>query len=278
MIKSKIKFFLNKFLLSTTGRDYFYSKRILKNKIRRLLYSKIENKFLFILSPQYCGSTLLNELISTSQNVSVNNTRGTREGQKLPKIKPIMNVRAQWDENLDFDWLYIKKEWMKYWDITLPVLLEKSPPNIVRANSISKVFSPAFFIIFYRNPYAHCQSLINRNKVSALEAAKFAIWCLKHQKNNIENLDNVILLSYEFLTENTTAAIKNLSDVLPELADIKDDRLFYGNNLQGKRMKITNQNENKIALLSDTQIDEINTVFKENIEVLKFFNYNIFQN
>jgi stage III sporulation protein SpoIIIAA len=45
----------------------------------------INNTYLFILSPPFCGSTLLNEIISSSDNVSVNHTFGTREGQTLPK-------------------------------------------------------------------------------------------------------------------------------------------------------------------------------------------------
>ena len=49
-----------------------------------------EHKFLFILSPPYCGSTLLNDIISTSKNVSSNNYLNTREGQTLPEVKQFM--------------------------------------------------------------------------------------------------------------------------------------------------------------------------------------------
>ena len=38
-----------------------------------ILKSKAENKYVFILSPPFCGSTLLTELIATSKNVSLNN-------------------------------------------------------------------------------------------------------------------------------------------------------------------------------------------------------------
>ena len=74
-------------------------------KIRRLLYynfrkiflyfknslnKKKKHDYLFILSPPFCGSTLLNELISTSKNISCNNNIGTREGQTLPLVNDIM--------------------------------------------------------------------------------------------------------------------------------------------------------------------------------------------
>ena len=59
-----------------------YSSIILKNNF---VIKKNNHKFLFILSPPYCGSTLLTELISSSGSVSVNNPFGTKEGQKLLK-------------------------------------------------------------------------------------------------------------------------------------------------------------------------------------------------
>lgn len=63
----------------------------------------------------------------------MNNPYGTREGQGLPTVRKIMfEHNRRWDKTLDFDWSYIKNEWMKYWDLNCPILLEKSPPNIIR--------------------------------------------------------------------------------------------------------------------------------------------------
>src|ERR1039457_4720612 len=91
----------------------------IRNFIKKILTKRRKNKFLFILSPPYCGSTLLNEIISTSHSVSVNNKEGTREGQGLPSVRDMMfNHDRRWDESLDFDWEFIKKEWMKCWDLT----------------------------------------------------------------------------------------------------------------------------------------------------------------
>jgi len=151
-----LKHFINSLLIRITKKNISYHKRIFKNKIKRIIKQKVDNKFLFILSPPYCGSTLLHQIISTSPNVSIYSKYGTREGQQLPIVKDIMVRETRWEIDVTYDWLAVKKEWMKYWDVTLPVLLEKSPPSIIRAKSLESFFSPSYFIILYRNPYAHC--------------------------------------------------------------------------------------------------------------------------
>ena len=66
--------------------------------LKYLFLKKTEVKFLFILSPPYCGSTLLNQLLSTSKNVSCNNNLGTREGQLLPGVREFMFQKDRWNK------------------------------------------------------------------------------------------------------------------------------------------------------------------------------------
>ncbi len=257
---------------------------IIKNRLNKALgkHNNQKNTFLFILSPPYCGSTLLNELISTSKAVSVNNPFGTREGQWLPSVRQIMfdNLDVRWKTDASFDWQYIKNEWLKYWDLSKPILLEKSPPNIARAVPIANTFSPAYFIIFHRNPYAHCESLIRRNEWDISSAAEFAIMCLNLQKENIIALNdnNTIQISYEFLTENTAEAVGSIQKVLPELLDIDFTKNFSAHNyLEEKKMKIRNLNEDKINKLSPIQISEINKVFTKHQATMDFFSYSLIE-
>jgi hypothetical protein len=244
------------------------------------LKKKQGQKYLFILSPPYCGSTLLNQLVSTASSVSTNNPWGTREGQTLPTVRKIMfDHDRRWDNSLDFDWKYIKKEWRKYWDLNSSILLEKSPPSIIRAKSIEKYFNPTYFIVFHRNPYAHCESLIRRSKgkTDARSAAIFAIKCLTYQKDNSIGLERKITVSYEELTDNTSETVELLSSFLPELIDINHEQSFSAHNYLQQTMKIINLNENKISKLTAIQIEEINDVVKKNQEVLDFFNYTLIE-
>lgn len=42
--------------------------------------------------------------------------------------------------------------WAKYWDTSRPMLLEKSPPNLVRTRFLQAAFPGSFFIILRRHP------------------------------------------------------------------------------------------------------------------------------
>ncbi len=271
--------FINRALVATTGRRFYYNSIIVKRKLTRLVKKRANNKYLFILSPPFCGSTLLNEVISSSDYVSVNFELGTREGQRLPKVEDVMFVKNRWDSSVDFDWKFIKNEWLKYWDITKPVLLEKSPANSARAKSIMKHFAPAYFIVFYRNPYAHCESLMRRENYSPEDAAKFAIKCLKYQKLNLETLpqENILELSYRELTENPERSINKISNFLPELGDINVNQEFNAHNYKNEKMKIMNLNKEKIRKLKDHEIQRINTVFHKAKDILSHFKYEMIE-
>jgi len=255
-----------------------YGPIIVSNQLKRILSVKKKHKFLFILSPPYCGSTLLNELISTSKSVSVNNPFGFREGQGLPTVRNILfDPDQRWDESYEYNWYKIKREWFKYWDQTCPILLEKSPPNIIRAKSIHRNFTPSYFIILYRNPYAQCQSLIKRRNRNPIIAAEFAVKCLRHQMDNLSHLDHSIRLSYESLTDNPTDAVKLINKLLPELYDIQIQNKFSAHNNLKKKMGILNLNHEKIDCLSEHEIKLINTVFSKHRDTLDFFNYNLME-
>lgn len=255
-----------------------FVKQLVRNRINNLTNKRKDHKFLFILCPNYCGSTLLNQIICTSKSVSVNNSMLTREGQQIPDVKHIMFPKERWDENIKFDWHFIKKMWMRYWDLRFPILLEKSPPNLLRAHDIKEVFKPCYFVIQYRNPYAHCESLMRRyEKYDPETAAKFALKCLRFQKSNIETLENAITISYEELATNPSKLIDEITTILPELSDINTSKEFNTHNFlnQDKKMKITDLNAKKIALISKEDLKIMSDVFSKEKELMDYFKYEI---
>jgi hypothetical protein len=76
--------YINK--LNSPKRNLYFFAVSKKMALKNLFLAKKENQYLFILSPPFCGSTLLTEIISTSKNVSCNNNIGLREGQHLPGL------------------------------------------------------------------------------------------------------------------------------------------------------------------------------------------------
>jgi hypothetical protein len=266
--------YINK--LNSPKRNLYFFAVSKKMALKNLFLAKKKNQYLFILSPPFCGSTLLTEIISTSKNVSCNNNIGLREGQHLPNAHDLLFTKNRWDPNKEIDWNRIKKIWSKYWDRSKPILLEKSPPNICRANNIDKVFSNSKYICLIRDPYAQIQSNIRRYNTDIKVAAEKYISYLKFQKKNIENLEDTLVISYEELADNPSNAKEKISAFLPLLEDININLKFNAHNMhQKKQMGITNLNQESILALSKDQINSINTILNKEQELIKFFNYNI---
>ena len=239
-------------------------------------FARENHKFLFILTPPYCGSTLLNQIISTSNNVSCNNHLGVREGQLLPELKDVMFYNKGWYNDVSYDWKEIKKVWMRYWDQRKPILMEQSDANIMRVSEIKKVFDNNFFLLMVRNPYAHIEGLMRRNGISIESATEFALRCLKYQKHNIENEKNVLLLTYEELCDNKYESISKIQSFIPEIGSLVVNREFSAHNFKTKgKMKIYNLNSEKINRLESHQISIINTYFIREKALLDYFGYSI---
>jgi len=266
--------YVNK-LDSSKRKLYFFalSKKI---ALKNFFLAKKKNQYLFILSPPFCGSTLLTEIISTSINVSCNNYLGLREGQHLPKAHNLLFSEDRWNPEKEIDWNKIKKIWNKYWDRSKSILLEKSPPNICRANNIDNIFSNSKYICLIRNPYAQIQSNIRRYNTDPKTATEKYISYLKFQKNNIETLKNTLIISYEELSNNPLKTKNKICDFIPELNDINVNLKFSAHNIyQKKQMGILNLNKASIASLDKKQIKIINNLLKNEIELIKYFKYGL---
>lgn len=249
-----------------------------KNLLKRSFSSRAPNKYLFILSPPFSGSTLLNEIIDSSYKVSCNNPYGTKEGQFLPEVKALLWNKENFNPELDIDWAYISKIWHRYWDVTKPVLLEKSPSNLVRALDIQKNFQGVYFICLVRDPYSLVEGFLRRSIIykTPSEAAAFVVECFRFQKSNVEALENKLLLRYEDIVENREITRDRLIEFIPDIHPIFVDGEFKAHNIRGGVSKIHNFNLEKVRRLEQSQLNEINKVFCKYAELIRYFGYNIY--
>ena len=273
-MKKKEKFHL----FHSVKREIYYSYIRIIRLFSYLFSKNIKHQFLFILSPPYAGSTMLNQLISSSNNVSCNNNLGTREGQLLPGVKHFMFQKDRWDENVQYPWKKVRKIWLKYWDFSKPIFLDKSIPNIMRVDEIEKVFSPIKYICMVRNPYAQVEGLMRRNKQDAESAAKFAIKCLYYQSKNRKR-QNILFLTYEQLCDNGEEISQRFIKFMPELSDLDMNIELTSHNFKKKgKMKMVNLNDEKIAKISETDFEIINSIFEKDKDLLTEFGYKIINN
>jgi len=179
-----------------------------------------------------------------------------------------------WNPQRTFPWNAIKSKWEEVWDCSKPILLEKSPPNIIRAFEIEKVFSPAYFIAMIRNPYAFCEGFSRRNSTSMEDAAKFWVKCAEYQIKNIQGLNKIIYFTYEMLTEKPSKTSEQILHFVPQLERLNTNASFRVRSILGKKPeKITNFNEIKINQLSAKSILKINSVLKDHPHLMSFFGY-----
>ena len=228
-------------------------------------------RYLFVLCPPYSGSTLLWKLLTTSPNVSALPS----EGQFLPELEAIMRDRP-WRDELSLPWPHIKSVWQSYWDTSKPILVEKSPPHLIRAQQIANHFQPVSFIVMARNPYALCEGLIRRNQWTAIEAAKHALRCLQAQQKNLQQFPDSLKITYESLTNSPAAESQRILDFLPELESLDIQASFKIHSIDGELNRpIIDLNPKKIAALSVDQIGDINGVLGQGMEALESWGYKL---
>ncbi|MDE0950541.1 MAG: sulfotransferase [Halioglobus sp.] len=229
------------------------------------------SSYLFVLCPPYSGSTLLWKLISTSNNVSALPS----EGQSLPELKTLMRGKP-WDAAQVLPWPEIKAVWETYWDKGKPVLLEKSPPNLIRVDDILAHFQPVKFVVMVRNPYAHAEGLIRRNDMKLKRAANFSMMCLRTQMANVRKLDDVLVLTYESLVEDPVKACQQLAAFMPHLDDIDPAASFEVHSIDGTLERpITDLNAKKIASLDADTIAAMNEVFVQHEQTFEDWGYTL---
>lgn len=233
----------------------------------------MDNTYLFLLCPPFSGSTVLWQLIGTSKNVSSLPT----EGQFLPEV--VQHFRnGVWRSLNDVPWPEVRSAWHQYWDESKPILLEKSPPHLLRVDEILKHFVPSSFLVMVRDPYAHAEGFMRRRNRTATKAAKFVLRCLKEQRRNAERGAGFLSFTYEQLVMDPAGTAARIEEFLPALGPLAHDQSFRGHAVVGvTEQKLTNLNAKKMALLSNQDIADMNAVFERGEETLAYWGYSIYR-
>ena len=181
-----------------------------------------------------------------------------------------------WDAQHTLPWEIIKRVWDSYWNHDRALLLEKSPPNIIRTQDILKHFQPAQFIIMVRNPYAQAEGLIRRNNWPVKRAANFAIMCLHTQWANRRRLNSSAVLTYESLGGDPRKTCETLAQFLPALSDLDSHASFEVHSIDGViNRPIIDLNAKKIATLPEATIQSLNEVFSQHRTTLDAWGYKL---
>ena len=105
------------------------------------------------------------------------------------------------------------KEWGRHWDLSKSVLLEKSPPNLVRTRFLQKLFPSSYFVALLRHPVAVAlatQQWRKRRKWSIPGLLEHSLKCYERFFSDAKHLNHVFVLRYEDLVRSPHAQIGRL--------------------------------------------------------------------
>ena len=90
-------------------------------------------------------------------------------------------------------------EWERYWDTTRPVLVEKSPPTLIRTRFFQQLFPGARFIVVLRHPIAVSYATSKWTPRSTLVGKLIRHWLHCHEMFEADrpHLANVFVFRYE---------------------------------------------------------------------------------
>jgi hypothetical protein len=235
----------------------------------------MRHKHLFIITMPFSGSTLLVSLLGTSPKLSLFNA-DQHEGAKFPGVFDLLKSEYPVPYS-PAPWGYLKRLYMRHWDLSKPVLVEKGhyPKDVER---LVEHFPNPHFIIMVRNPYAWCESMRRRAKNPPGHDELALIWarqCSWHI-HNIHSQKKVLHFTYEELCDNTGEILKRLGRFMPELRGLDHDREFNVHSMLGKKSnRITNTNAGAIARLTPDDIAAISATLKPYPDILEFFGYTL---
>lgn len=240
--------------------------------------------FLFIITPPYSGSTALSELINTSHRTMILQPRG--EGQWLI---PGLCEHDRWNPEKEVNYPSVKATWLSVYQQVkrltknIDVVIEKSPPNMMRIKQLSSQFRNYSFIANNRDPYANCASILYRHhdadNLTPEERQKVRdrlvkAWIMRSLKVQelIESL-KAPLLTYEDFCQNPSSIINKLNTPSGVSNSINPDA-----NVKVKDyapQPIINQNERQISKLADNEIEHISKLLKSYSELVEYFGYQL---
>lgn len=245
----------------------------------------MSHEYLFIACPNACGSTLWAKLIGTSPNASLltalrhegQNVKGAARHIPIPQGLETglwTAYEEKFTSEINYDWPAIKALWQSNWDMNKAVLVEKSPPNVLRAHLLARHFQPSRFLFAIRNPYPMCEGIRRKNINRPTWEACATHWvkCARWQMRLLPLLENSIYFTYEELCDNPERVMQRLLEFIPALDSFDASRRFT---IHSHHASISNLNAASIDRLSREDIEAINSVLRNYPEELRFHGYDL---
>ena len=108
------------------------------------------------------------------------------------------------------DRVQLMKAWGPYWDLGRPVLLEKSPPNLLRMRFLQAIFPKASFVCIVRHPLAVAIATQKWSNTSITSLVGHWLRCHRVLRDDARHVRRLRLVRYEDLVSSPATALDSI--------------------------------------------------------------------
>ncbi len=105
-------------------------------------------------------------------------------------------------------------EWGSHWDLTKQVLLEKSPPNLIRTRFLQALFPEASFVIVMRDPVAVAYATQKWSRTGIDSLIEHWLVCHEIFERDRPHIRKLHVLRYEELVERPQSSLEGIFSFL----------------------------------------------------------------
>jgi len=241
-----------------------------------------EPHFLFMITPPRSGSTAMSELINSSHRTMILQGRG--EGQWLI---PGMCEEDRWNTEKKIDYSSVKAVWLRQFQgvqklvKNVDVVIEKSPPNMMRIQDLLSTFKNHSLLATNREPCAYSASTLyrqyNAGSLGPVERRVILNRCIDEWIKRSKIIREIVvtldspLLTYEKFCGSTSSIINKLQLPTGVAETINTEAVVKVKDY--KLQKIENQNERQISKLTNVEVESMKDTLEKHEDLLYFFGY-----
>jgi Sulfotransferase family len=190
------------------------------------------HQFVFLAGLHRSGTTLLARLLAAHPSVSGFSGTGVPadEGQLLQTVYPAAKVyggpgrfgfapESHLTEESPLATAEsartLFEEWSPHWDLSQPVLLEKSPPNLLKTRFLQALFPGSSFVVILRHPIPVTIPTSKWRRTRRYHRLlEHWLRCYELFSADRERLERVHVIRYEELVRDPTAVLRGIFEFL----------------------------------------------------------------